>query len=209
MIKAPTWLIEKMTAAINAYLHLDEASSSRLQPLIGKTITIELLPLHYLFQCTFTANGVHLTQGNDQPAAAHLSGTPIQMTSLLFAKENRQRFFAEDITLTGDALFGQQVVQLFDALEIDWEEQLAQLIGDVPAYHLGRTFNALSEKIKHAKTSFNENINDYLHEEADWFPTREALQDYFQAVDNLRMDVDRLSARIALIAHSLSDKGDQ
>ena len=38
--------------------------------------------------------------------------------------------------------------------------------------------------------------DEFVHEEMKWLPAREALQDFFNDIDTLRMDVDRIEAKI-------------
>ncbi len=50
--------------AINAYLNLDPESQERLTKLQGKVITIEFLPMHFVFQCIFSEDSVTLQKDN-------------------------------------------------------------------------------------------------------------------------------------------------
>jgi ubiquinone biosynthesis protein UbiJ len=199
------FFLNYLSQALNTYLRLDPESKQRLQKLNGQTITIELLPLHFIFQCLFTGEGITLLSDAATPAQAKICGTPLQMLGAILTRENRNHFFADDLTITGNAEAAQQVVALFDELHIDWEEFLSHLIGDVSAHHAGRFINKVSDWLHHAEETLNQNINDYIHEEAQWLPAHEALQDFFTDVDTLRMDVDRIEARLKnLAAHVAS-----
>ena len=98
--------------------------------------------------------------------------------------------------MEGDAEVGQQVTELFDQLDIDCEETLAHFVGDVPAHKTTRLLHSIKSWVKEAGESLVQDINEYTHEEAQWFPAREAMQDFFAGVDTVRMDVDRVEARI-------------
>lgn len=181
---------------INSTLQLDPASKERLAKLNNKIISIELLPFHFIFYCVFTENGVTIETDSIDAVATSIRGTPLQLFGMLFNKDQRQRFFAEDVVITGDAELGQQVINLLDELHIDWEDYLSIFIGDIPAHHASRFARGIAAWVKQTKNTFTQDINDYIHEEIKWFPAREALQDFFTEVDNLRMDVDRLAARV-------------
>ncbi len=114
----------------------------------------------------------------------------------MITKDNRHRFFAEDLIIEGNAEIGQQVIELFDELQIDWEDHLSHFVGDIPAYHAGRILSGMSKWLLGTEQTLAQNIKEYLHEEAEYVPTREALQDFFSEIDTLRMDVDRIEARI-------------
>lgn len=198
-----------LTKMINAYLQLDPESSQRLQKLQGKAITIEFLPFHFIFQCVFTDQQVDIVSDELLPTETKICGTPLQMLNVMINKENRQQFFADDLTIQGNAELGQQVIDIFDELKIDWEEHLSHIIGDVPTHHLGRFIQTIGHWLKTTEKSFSQNMNEYLHEEAEWFPTREALQDFFREIDTLREDLDRIEARIKHIRASLIDDKDK
>jgi len=189
-------LLASLTKAINAYLDLDSESKQRLKKLKGHVITIELLPFHFIFQCLFSERGIDIQADEMLVADAKIHGTPLQMLGVMINKDNRQRFFADDLIIEGNAEFGQQVVELFDELHIDWEEYLSRLIGDIPAYHTGRFIRDISTWLKNTEKSFATDVNEYVHEEAKWLPTREALHDFFAEIDTLRMDNDRLEAKV-------------
>jgi ubiquinone biosynthesis protein UbiJ len=199
-------LVPPLSKVINAYLNLDPESKQRVRKLQGKVIAIEFLPFHIQFNCVFNEDKVTLIADELIAADASLRGTPLQMLGVMIAKENRHRFFADDLVMEGDAAFGQQVVELFDHMKIDWEEHLSKLTGDVPAYHLGRIAGKFKSWLNTSQESFSQNINDYVHEEARWLPSREALQDFFTDIDTLRMDLDRLEAHIKNLTAKITDQ---
>lgn len=194
MIKAT--FLSTLSQAINHYLHLDAASLNRLKKLQDKVVTIEILPFHWVFQCQFSALGVEIHQEANLQAHTTISGTPLQLAGMILDKTNRRRFFAEDVKIKGEAEVGQQVTDLFDELHIDWEDHAARIIGDIPAYHLGKTWKAFKTWLSESDASLSEQIKEYIHEEANWQPSRDRLQDFFADIDTFSMDVDRLEMKI-------------
>src|SRR3990167_11558090 len=153
-------LLQLLTKSLNTLLNLDPESKKRLQSLQGHAITIELLPFHFVFQCLFSADGVNLQALELFQADTKLIGTPLQFAGMMFAKTERQRFFSDDLIITGDAELGQRVVALFDELTIDWQENLSRVIGDVPTYHLNRTLNHGKNWLQHVSDTFANNLNE-------------------------------------------------
>lgn len=198
-------LLPSLTKAINTYLKLDPESGQRLQKMQGRAISIELLPFHFTFQCLFNEDGVTIDSDDTLMTDTQIHGTPLQMAGVMIAKNDRHRFFAEDLVMEGNAEFGQQVIDLFDELQIDWEEHFSRVVGDVPAYHIGRFIRGVSSWLSSTEQSFTQDINEYVHEEAELFPANEALKDFFSDIDTLRMDVDRIAARINKLKTSLED----
>lgn len=197
-----------LAKALNAYLQMDPESTSRLHKLQDKTVAIQFLPLPFTFQCVFHSDHISLHHNDSLICDTTIRGTPLQMVGMMLAGENRHTFFADDIQIEGNAELGQQVVELFDELEIDWEEHVSNIVGDIPAHHAGRVLRSVKDWLQKTEQSFSQNINEFIHEEIDWFPTPEAIQDYFADIDALRMDADRLEARITHLKRFLKDSED-
>lgn len=201
-----TLFLNSISKAINAYLQLDSESARRLKKLQDKVITIELLPMKFCFQCEFTHQKMHIHAGETKPAETKITGTPLQMLGVALAKNNRHQFFADDMVIEGNAELAQQVTDLFDQIDIDWEEYLSQFVGDVPAHQFSRLLRSVKSWLSGTEKSMSANINEYLHEETQCFPPVEALQDFYNDIDALRMDTDRIEARINLLKAGFSDK---
>ena len=204
-----TLFLGSIEKALNAYLHSDEQSEKRLAKLAGKSIAIELLPLQITFICLFSLDGVTVDINADHQPHTKIKGTPLQLLGAMLDKDRRHQFFADDVIIEGDAEFAQQVIHLFDHIQIDWEEHTARIIGDVPAYQLSKLVRGFRGWLGKTETAFTQDVNDYLHEEAAWFPTREELQEFFSDIDNLRMDLDRLESRIAHLRTQLDKEEKQ
>lgn len=190
--------IEKnLQSILNHYLALDPESASRLLNMQNKSVKIELLDVNLIFQLIFTSDEIQLKTNDFIPANATIRGTPISLMHMAISKDNRKKFFEDDVTIEGDVALGQKVIDLFDSLEIDWEEYLSHWIGDIPAHQTGRVVRHFKNFTQQFRKTITQNMNEYVHEEVNLCPPREALQDFFHDVDNLRMDTDRLEARIA------------
>jgi ubiquinone biosynthesis protein UbiJ len=90
--------------------------------------------------------------------------------------------------------------ELAHLLRPDLEEEFSLAIGDVPAHQLGRLARTAFAWGRQAAATAALNVAEYLaHERADLVPRAEAEQ-FTSGVDRLREDVDRLEARINLLA---------
>jgi len=188
------WLAATLEKALNRYFSLDPESAKNLQKLQGKIVTIELLGIGLTLQMVFSATGVQLKADDFSEPDTLIQGGPISLLHIALARDKRKNLFAENATITGDLDFGQDVMALFDDLEIDWEEHLSHWIGDVPAHQTGRVIRGVKNLSERVRRTMTQNVNEYVHEEIDLFPPSEALRDFFQAVDELRMEVDRINA---------------
>jgi len=186
--------IERM---LNYYISLDPESQHSLKKMRGKVIQIELLNLTPPFELRLTGDKIELNLSETTTPDTFIKGTPLSLLRMTLARgENRKQFFSGDVSIQGNLDLGQEMIALFDQLDIDWEEWLAQKIGDIPAYHLGQFMRKAKKGYEKAHELLVSDLNDYLHEEKTWFPQREILQEFFDEVDELRMHVDRLEMKI-------------
>jgi ubiquinone biosynthesis protein UbiJ len=100
------------------------------------------------------------------------------------------------LEIEGNLDLGQHITDLFDRLEIDWEEYISRYTGDVAAYQIGRIGKRIKKFHQHARSTLTQQINEYTHEEIQLVPAIEELNDFYHDVDELRMDVDRVESKI-------------
>lgn len=187
-----------LTTAINKYLALDPESKPRLQTLEGKIITVELKGPNLIFQLHIVDGAIHLHAGEPVPSDTRITGTPLSLFRMALTKEknNRKSFFGDNVTIEGNTHIAEQVIAIFDHLEIDWEEYTSHVIGDVAAHELGKFVRKIKSINQKIGDTLIQNTNEYLHEEIRLFPGQEELNDFYNEVDNVRMDVDRLATKI-------------
>ena len=159
--------------ALNAYINLDPESTARLQPLCGKVATIEFLPFHFNYQCVFTDSEIHVQAEECLVSDVKIGGTPLQMLGMMMADDKRQ-FFAEEIRIEGDAELGQRIVELFDQLDIDWEEYLSHYLGDQVAYRVGQGVRQVGKRLDRVRENFPTHLKEYLQEKIKLLPTPSA-----------------------------------
>jgi len=105
-----------------------------------------------------------------------------------------------DVQIRGDVELAQRFRELALLLRPDIEEEVSKVIGDVPAHHLGRVARAAFGWTRNAASTQARNVAEYFaHERQHLVPRAEADQ-LLKGVDTLRENVDRLEARIELLA---------
>jgi len=105
-----------------------------------------------------------------------------------------------DVRIEGDVEIARKFRELFFLLRPDLEEELARLIGDIPARQVGRAARALGGWGRQAARTAALNISEFLsHERRDLVPRAEG-EAFFREVDAVREDIDRLEARVAAFA---------
>ena len=147
-----------------------------------------------------SSNGQTLTvMRDDAPADATLRGGALSLLAL--ASESAQAVIQRgDVAISGDSEVAQGYRELAQLLRPDLEEELSLLIGDVPAHQLGRLARLAAGWSGRAADTTLRNLAEYLgHERGDLVSRNEGEQ-FLRGVDALRESVDRLQARLELIA---------
>jgi len=163
----------------------------------GKSVAIEIRDITRL---RVASTGQTLTVTRDEaPADATLAGAPLSLLAL--AGESPDAVLQRgEVAISGDAELAQKFRELARLLRPDLEEELSLLLGDVPAHQLGRLARLTLGWSRKAASTTLTNLAEYLgHERADLVPRNEGEQ-FLRGVDAVREGVDRLGARIELLA---------
>lgn len=166
--------------------------------LAGRSLALEVRGLGRL---RLESNGAVLTitGGGGAAADAGLAVGPLGLLALAGAGAQAAVQRGEAV-LSGDAEIAGKFRELLTLLKPDPEEELALVLGDVPAHQLARLTALAAAWGARAADSLWRNTADYLaHERADLVPRHEGEQ-FLKGVDALREDVDRASARLELLS---------
>jgi len=192
----PALLLAGLESAVNRYLALDPATQARLAPLSGKVVAVELRGLNLTFYMTPHAGGLHLLGDYAGSPDTVIRGAPFSLARLGLTRGERSAVFKGDVEIRGDVELGQRFEAILRDIDIDWEEQLSRLIGDVAAHQVGVAVRSLREWSAQGWDHLGRDGADYLQEESDHLLRCEEVEAWLAAVDNLRSDADRLAARV-------------
>ncbi len=99
--------------------------------------------------------------------------------------------------IRGDTDTGQAFQDILSEVDLDWEEPLSRLTGDVIAHQAGKLVHEGRQFIRQACGTLEQDLSEYLQEEARLLPARIEVHYFLDEVDRLRSDTDRLTARVA------------
>ncbi|KTD07805.1 ubiquinone biosynthesis accessory factor UbiJ [Legionella jamestowniensis] len=189
--------LKALQKAINHALALDETMPTKISALDGKVLEIIVAPLGVNFFILFEQQQLKLLADYEGKPDTIIHSSPLGLIRLSFLPASKARsLFNDKIRLSGDVELGQAVKNLFDELDIDWEGHLAHFTGDVVAHQVGSLFRQGLAFKKQLQESLHLNMSDYLHEELRAFPSREEINDFFNDIDQLALDVERLQAHV-------------
>ena len=199
-----------METAINAYLALDPQVQEKLARLQGRTIAIELesAPATPLLTLTMLPgkNGIELLTQYAGKADTTLSGTPLALAKMSLASKFEEAnldcpnasevLFSGDVVIRGDVELGQRFRRILDEMEIDWEEHLSHLTGDIIAHKTGKLVREVGQWWQQALGTLANDASEFMQQESELLPEAAELSQFMHEVDILRNDLERLEARV-------------
>lgn len=192
----PQLVIASFETAFNQYIALDPEAMPRFEAMEGKIIAIEMIGLNETLYLFPGSDGIMVMSDFDGEADARLTGTPLALARLSLQKNAMPVLFSGEVRITGDTRLGHQFKKILANLDIDWEEQLSRVSGDMIAHQIGNGVRELGHWLKRSKRSFEMDIGEYLQEESQILPAKAEIDRFVSNVDKLRSDIDRLQARV-------------
>lgn len=196
-IQALTTAIE---TAVNVALKYDPASRQKiaaLQDILAVKITVPSLCFYIQGQ----EEGIRVFSYCESPVSTHLTGSPIALLSLLKQPSNLNN---SGVSLTGSTLLLQQWQEILQTVDIDWEDAISQVLGDIVG---PLSASGLRQSATYAKAQLQEQgrlLAEYLPEELKITPSKPEAEAFFQQIDQLKLQVDRLSARIQALQSQIN-----
>lgn len=202
----PTAVTASIEVALNRVLQLDEDTLARLAGLQGKVIAIEFRGLDVAIYLIPEAEKLTVYGRFEGEADTVLRGTPVALMRMGLAKHAGDVLFAGDVEISGDVELGQAFGEIINDLDIDWEEQLSHLTGDLVAHKVGNFLRGALAWGEQTADTLGQDVAEYLQEENEALPNRDEVEYYLSQVDVMRTDVDRIEARVLRLEERLQER---
>ena len=180
-------------------LGLDPEVQSELAQFAGKIIQVELIGLGFSFYCQPTLTGLRVFNSTELSPDAVIRGTPMSLAVMGINQKVNWVPKPPDVEIQGDAQLVHELTMLMKKFRIDWEELIAQAMGDRIAQQVGSRFRALGDYGTDVGQRLQSSAVEYLQEELRLLPPQEEVRDFLTDIDELRDRVERL---LLLAAHS-------
>ncbi len=206
-MRLPTLICAGLEETINRMLALDPDTQAGFEQLHGKVIGFHLPgPELELFLAPGPGRVQVLSSYEGEPDC-RISGNLIALTQMNDRRKSGQKLNTGEVKIAGDTELAHQFGNLLSDLDIDWEEQLSKVFGDLIAHRLGSLFRQAGDWGKGRSEAFTSNLGEYLQEELRLLPVRLEIEEFLADVDALRDDVERLQARLKLLSAKLENSG--
>jgi len=186
------FLLTAVESILNRILALDPVARHEISRLSGKTVALEVTDLNRTFYLRPSSAGFNLTHVAPDHIDTTLSGTGMDFVAASTRKERRDT----PLRVDGDADLAAGIQGILARLDIDWEEELSHVLGDVLAHEIMGKLRRMGDWYRATQTTLKTDLREYLVEESRLTPHPIELDDFMSGVDRLRADSDRIEARI-------------
>lgn len=189
---------------INQALSISNASNNvALSTLEQKTLALHLAELN--FSLCFTCHQeTILVTGNAESADCTVTTS---IKALKKIKENHaltQAIKDDLLDIDGDLKVAQSFMSMAESIDIDWQSELANHIGDIPTYKLEQLARAVSTKVNFATKQIKADASEWLVHEKKLLVTTSECQHFNSEVESISKKIDHLSLRIQAIDQTLN-----
>lgn len=183
--------------SINTALKYDPATKNAISQIEGVLAVESLLPA---FTCYLSGSGqgVQVLSYTELAVSTKLKGTLPALVGLL---KQPTTLADSGVELLGSIGLLQQWQQVLSQLDIDWEDALGELLGDMASQPLASVLKDSVSWIKRQGLQHEQQLKNYLYEELKLTPAKSELTAFYQQVDQAKLTLDRLEARLNRLAH--------
>ena len=180
-------------AAINKALEYDPATAQALARLEPQVLAIHTRTPNTSLYFLPTEDGIILQQIFEGDVTADIRGS---LSDLAFMALNGNINLKDSgVEIMGRSSLVSELHAIFNRLDLDWEELLSQVLGDILGPQAAALIRLRLGWLKDRKDNFARLGSEFLTEELRSLASKPELEFFYQQVDELRFDADRLQAR--------------
>ena len=190
-----------LEAALNRALALDADTREGLRALDGQRIALTLDAPPLALQVRVA--GERLVVGPVDPA----DEPDLSVRSTLAGLVGQLPMFRRDdappvgrMKMSGDADLARRLQRLAERFDPDWQQPFTAVFGDVVGVQVAKAFATALRQARIAGRNLAQSAAEYVTEESRDVVAREELRAFYDDVDTLRDDVERIAARVARLS---------
>ena len=159
---------------IAAALSLDPVAQQRIKALNGKVIKIHTHSPSLDVLMLFNDNGINLfapDENEDELSIsfdASLESTSFELIKQLIKSHNPEQVlgaYSDELIISGGTKLVEECRAIFRDLDIDWEEPLSHLVGDIAAHQIGRRARGFIRWAKNSVSTLKQDTEEYIQYE--------------------------------------------
>jgi len=192
---------------MNKVLPLDPDSQQKMKDLAGRVVALFFTDLEVQLYFLADNNQFTVLSSYEGKPDVKLSGKSWDFFHMGINNHNSGTTdFDSNIHFDGDVATGQRFAKLFAELNIDWEEALADVTGDIFAHQATNFARHAGGWLKDVLSSGQDNLREYMQEEIRVTPTKIEIENFFDDINMLKDDTDMFIAKFERFEKQSSNK---
>ena len=188
---------------LNQVLPLDPDIVPKMTALKDKTVQVVLTEPGESLTFIFKSPKILVAGHYENEVNARITGSLADFFQLGTSRE--KNVIGSGLQFEGEIGTAQAFQQFWEAIDIDWEEQVSKVTGDIIAHQLFRFGGSSKDWVEKTAATVVENTREYVQHEAMLTPTKIEVENFFDDLADLKADVARAEARLNQIL-AASDK---
>ncbi|TBU99255.1 ubiquinone biosynthesis accessory factor UbiJ [Stutzerimonas kirkiae] len=197
-------LLASAERVIEQALRLDATALPRLARLAGKVIEVRASAPQWTLFLLADEQGLCLAEHWEAPADCRLNAPTATLLKLALERDKNALLHGPDVTIEGDSGLLMTLSAILQDLELDWEYPLSQWIGPLATQWIGSGLRSQAAWAGQSFDTLRQNLADYLAEESRTLVGRNEAESRFNQLDELKLALDRLDARVERINRNLN-----
>ncbi|RYY73626.1 MAG: hypothetical protein EOO52_16560 [Gammaproteobacteria bacterium] len=190
---------------IQGALAYDPGSRIALAQLAPQVLAIQSTAPEFKIFVVPDERGIKLLGQYEGNITTQLQGTMIAFASLI--KSERLNLKDTGVTIIGSTSFVSELQKIFKQIDIDWEEILTRFFGDIVGHQGAGIIRSKIAWSKDRATNIQRLTSEFLTEELRVLPSAPELNFFNAQVDELKLGIDRVEARIDRILSNIERQG--
>ena len=188
--------------AINKALAYDPAVREKLNKLAPKVLAIEITKPKLKIYVQF-GEEISLSSHNEHSDAT-LSGELGAFLNLASHEDKPAALMKSDIQIQGSSQLAMGLADASSQLKIDGEAMIADITGPVVAHVIGNKIRGLTGWLKNTGQKVKDDSLEYVRDELQLTPHKLEGESRFSEIHKIKIDTDRLEARIMRLKKRLN-----
>lgn len=182
--------------AVNAALRADPATMKALGEHSGRLLAIDLTLPPVAIYALIVEDGIELFQKSDATPDVLVRGNAVDLVAQIMEWREAPSVIGGRVAISGDQELLRRLVALGRELDVDWGALVEPVLGDELAQQVDLAGRRLFGWLREAGARFGRQLGEFLRDESELLALRRDVYEFIEDVDELRLDVDRLEARI-------------
>lgn len=201
------WLLALAGAerGINHLLALDATAKPRLAGLTGKVLAVHSQKPGFDLYVLPSADGLTLASIWQGEISCSIQAQAQDLLRLANAKDKTHVLHGAEFVIEGDTNVLLELAGIVQDLELDFEFALSQWLGPVATHLVGSSVRSGLSWGQATLASAQQTLADYLSEESRSLVGNAEAQYRFQEIDDLKLSLERLEARVARLTPDPSE----